>query len=97
VFTILFVQASRLFPSHEAMKSLLLRVGRGATVQLMEGKGAKRKWLFLSFFSFLLFFCRRRGGGLLAGPRRARPLLQERAPLAVGAQVGTVVLFCFFF
>jgi hypothetical protein len=30
-------KASRLFPSHDAVKTLLLRVGRGATVPLMEG------------------------------------------------------------
>ena len=37
-------QASRLFPSSEAVKTLLLRVGRGATVQLMEGDEEAPFW-----------------------------------------------------
>ncbi len=34
-------KASRLFPSHDAIKTLLLRVGRGATVSIMEGDEAE--------------------------------------------------------
>ena len=37
-------KASRLFPSSEAVKTLLLRVGRGATVQLMEGDEEADFW-----------------------------------------------------
>lgn len=40
-------KASRLFPSHDAVKALLLRVGRGATVQLMEGDEEADFWAAL--------------------------------------------------
>ena len=39
-------KASRLFPSHEAIKTLLLRVARGATVALMEGDEAEAPAFF---------------------------------------------------
>jgi hypothetical protein len=37
-------KASRLFPSHDAVKTMLLRVGRGATVPLMEGDEEADFW-----------------------------------------------------
>lgn len=36
-------KASRLFPSHDSIKTLLLRIGRGATVSIMEVRPAKEK------------------------------------------------------